>query len=74
MSTNRDFDIRIFGCPFERIFEHSIGHHSMEYHCLRHSLPRENTVVLNMQYQRALTFLIRRDYVHYVLNILYVCF
>ena len=43
MSTNRDFDIRIFGHPFERIFKYSIGHHSMEYRCLAQSLPWENT-------------------------------
>ena len=43
MSTNRDFDIRIFGHPFERIFEYSFGHHSMYYRCLRQSLLRENT-------------------------------
>ena len=74
MATNRDFDIRIFGHPFERIFEYSTGNHSMVYRCLKQPLPRENTVVLNVQYQQTLMFLIRREYVHYVLNSLDVCF
>ena len=77
MSTNRDFDIRIFGHPFERIFDLPSDLPSWNIvvlGILYQQTVNRQTVVLNMQYQHTLTILIRREYVHYVLNILNVCF